>query len=54
MGWTGNSDAKSQIRLKFDCEEDAIAYAKRQGLAYKVVEPKKPSVKIQSYASTLM
>lgn len=54
MGWTGNSDTKSQIRLKFDCEEDAVAYAKRNGLQYKVIEPKKPSVKIQSYASTLM
>ncbi len=54
MGWTGNCDTKSQIRLKFDCAEDAIEYAKRQGLTYKVIEPKKPSVKIQSYSSTLM
>lgn len=54
MGWTGNSDTKSQLRLKFDCPEDAIEYAKRQGLQYKVIEPKKPSVKIQSYSSTLM
>ena len=54
MGWTGNADTKRQVKLKFDSKEDAIKYAERNGLEYKVVEPKKPSLKLQSYASTLM
>ena len=54
MGWTGNADTKSQINLKFDSKDDAIKYAKRNGLDYKVVEPKKPTLKMQSYSETLM
>jgi len=54
MGWTGNADTNRQIKLKFDSKEEAIKYAERNGLEYKVIEPNKPSLKLQSYASTLM
>jgi hypothetical protein len=40
MGWTSSSDMKSQIKLRFDTKEEAIEYAKRNGLAYRVEEPK--------------
>ena len=40
MGWTSSGDMKSQIRLSFDSMEAAIAYAKRNGLAYRLSEPK--------------
>ncbi len=40
MGWTSSSDMKSQITLRFATKEEAIAYAQRNGLAYRVVEPK--------------
>ena len=40
MGWTSSTDMKSQIRLRFDSKEEAIAYAQRNGIAYRVEEPK--------------
>jgi hypothetical protein len=50
MGWTGSSDMLSQVRLRFESEDAAIAYAKRHGLAYRLEKSKSPSRKIQSYA----
>ena len=40
MGWTSSSDMRSQVKLKFDTKEEAIAYAERNGIAYRVEEPK--------------
>ena len=34
MGWTGSSDMRSQVRLRFDSKDEAIAYATRNGIAY--------------------
>jgi hypothetical protein len=50
MGWTSSGDMKSQIRLKFGSREEAIAYAERNGLAYRVEEPPVTLRKIQSYS----
>jgi hypothetical protein len=36
MGWTSSSDMKSQLKLWFDSAEDAVAYAERNGIAYRV------------------
>ncbi len=38
MGWTSSSDTKQQIKMRFSAKEDAIAYAKREGLAFVVQE----------------
>jgi len=40
MGYTASDDMKSQIRLEFDSREEAIAYANRNGIAFRVFEPK--------------
>jgi len=40
MGYTSSSDMKSQVRLQFETQEEAIDYAKRNGIAYRVFEPK--------------
>ena len=40
MGWTSSRDTKTQVRLKFPSKDAAIAYAKRNGIAYRVHEPK--------------
>jgi ETC complex I subunit conserved region len=40
MGWTSSGDMKSQIRLRFDTKEEAIAYAERHGIPYRLQEPK--------------
>lgn len=50
MGWTSSGDMKSQIRLRFGSKEEAIAYAERNGLAYRVEEPLPATRKIQSYS----
>jgi hypothetical protein len=50
MGWTSSSDMKSQVVLKFDSKEQAIAYAARGGIAYRVEEPKKATRKVISYS----
>ena len=50
MGWTSSSDMKSQIRLRFPTEEQAVAYAKRNGLAYRVEKPKKRKRQKKSYS----
>ncbi len=50
MGWTSSSDMKSQVRLSFGDKEEAIAYAKKRGLAYRVEEPKPDTPKIVSYS----
>jgi hypothetical protein len=50
MGWTASSDMLSQVRLSFDTKEEAIAYAERQGLAFRLEEPAPSSRKTQCYA----
>lgn len=41
MGWTSSSDTQTQVRLKFDSKEAAIAYAEEKGIDYIIQEPKK-------------
>ena len=50
MGWLGSSDTQSQVRLKFDSREAAVAFAERNGLAYRVLEPNARRVRPKSYA----
>jgi len=50
MGWTSSSDMRSQVKLKFDDKETAIAYAERNGIAYRVEEPKEKTAKRMSYS----
>ena len=39
MGWTSSADMRAQVTLEFDTKEEAIAFAEREGLPYKVFEP---------------
>ncbi len=50
MGWTSSRDMKSQIALSFDTQQDAIAYAERNGIPYRVSEPKPRHLVRKSYA----
>jgi len=49
MGWTSSSDMRGQIRLFFPTKEEAVAYATREGLVYRVEEPKMATRKTVSY-----
>ena len=50
MGWTSSSDMKSQVRLRFATKEEAIAYATRAGVAYRVEAPKPARRRVVSYS----
>ena len=46
MGWTSSGDMKSQIRMHFSTKEEAIDYARRNGIPFVVREPKPRKVSI--------
>lgn len=50
MGWAGSGDMLGQVRLTFDTQEEAIAYAKRSGIAYRIAATHDRTVKAKSYA----
>ncbi len=50
MGYTSSSDMKSQIRLKFDTREQAIAYCEKHGIGYQVHEAEKADRRKISYS----
>ena len=50
MGWTSSGDMKQQVTLRFDTQEDAIAYCERDGIAYQVLEPKALQPRVKAYA----
>lgn len=50
MGYTTSADMKSQIRLVFDTREEAVAYASRLGIPFRVQEPKEAKRRQISYS----
>ncbi|WP_295808604.1 ETC complex I subunit [uncultured Nitratireductor sp.] len=50
MGYTSSSDMNSQVRLTFETKEEAIAYAERSGIPFRVEEPHRPKRRKVSYA----
>ncbi len=50
MGWTGSTDTEAQVRLRFATKDEAVAFADKRGLAYRVFEPKEALSKPKSYA----
>jgi hypothetical protein len=50
MGWTSSGDMKSQIQLSFDSREEAVAYAERNGIPFRLEEPKPRRPVRKSYA----
>jgi hypothetical protein len=49
-GWSGGADTQEQVTIAFPTLEAAKAYADREGVAYHVVPPAQPKLKLQSYA----
>lgn len=51
MGWLGSPDTAQQVKLKFASAEEAVAYAKRQGLDYEILgESHKKPVAPKNYS----
>jgi len=49
-GWNGSGDTKTQVRLRFNSKDEALAYANRKGFEVHVVPSPPVSLKIQAYA----
>ena len=50
MGWTGTTDLDGQVRLTFDTQEEAVDYARRHGIAFRVQEPQEPKLILKAYS----
>ena len=50
MGWVGSRDTRKQVLLHFHTEEEAVAYATKQGYTFTVQRPKERKVKPKAYA----
>jgi hypothetical protein len=50
MGWAGSGDTERQVRLRFETEAEAVAYAEAHGIAHEVEQPKPHRIKPKSYA----
>jgi hypothetical protein len=50
MGWIGNADTNTQVRMNFDTREEAIAFAQRNGLPFQVTETREARRVIKAYA----
>ncbi len=50
MGWTSSADTKGQVRLRFDSQEEAVAYAEKHGFMYTLETPRERHVQPKAYA----
>ncbi|MGY6644199.1 MAG: ETC complex I subunit [Salinarimonas sp.] len=50
MGWTSSSDMTQQLKLSFETSEEAVAYCERNGIPYRVEQPKQPKRRTLAYA----
>ena len=50
MGWTSSSDMLSQVRLTFETLDEAVAYAKRNGIPFVVQQPHERTRKTVAYS----
>jgi hypothetical protein len=50
MGWTGSADMRQEVKLTFENRDQAIAFAKRNGLDYELVQPHERRLRIKTYA----
>ncbi|WP_026380823.1 ETC complex I subunit [Afifella pfennigii] len=50
MGYTASADMRAQVRLRFPTKEEAIAYAERNNIAYRLFEPKEKKRASISYS----
>ena len=50
MGWVGQTDTTQQMKLSFETEEEAMAYAKARGYRISESKPRKRILKPKAYA----
>ncbi len=50
MGWVGSADTRNQVRLRFASKEEAVAFAKKNGMNFRVQEPKPRRIRPKNYS----
>ena len=50
MGWISGDDTRQQLRLFFNSQEEAVAYAQAQCLSYEVAIPHERKIRPKAYA----
>lgn len=50
MGWVSSRDTRQQVRLFFESEAEAVAYAERNNYMYTVERPRERSIRPKAYA----
>jgi hypothetical protein len=50
MGWTSSMDMNGQVRLTFESQEQAVAYAQKHGIAFQLFEAREPRLVLKAYA----
>lgn len=52
MGWTSSADTQTQVKLRFDSKEAALAYAEEHGIEAVVTRPhqRKHNIRARGYA----
>jgi hypothetical protein len=51
MGWNSSADTSTQVKLQFDSKDQAVAYAKKQGIPFRVTEKPVIQRKPKTYAA---
>ena len=54
MDWQTSTDTLSEVKLAFPSKEQAIKYATKNNIKYKIIEPKKRKIIIKSYADNFL
>lgn len=49
MGWTSAGDTYNQVKLPFDTQESAVAFAESKGWTYSLDNPRERRVKPRNY-----
>ncbi|WP_019221720.1 ETC complex I subunit [Bartonella senegalensis] len=50
MGYTATSDMNNQVRVRFKRKEEAVAFARKNGIPYRVEKTHKPIRRAVSYS----
>ncbi len=50
MGWISSADTRGQVRMEFDTEAEAIAFARAHAIPHEVVTPPETRRIVKAYA----
>ena len=54
MGWTGSTDTLNQVKLYFDTEQEAVAFAQAKNWGYVTLGEQKRKIKPRNYGDNFV